>query len=63
MTNVWYEKYSIPQNYDKNKMTDYINKLSNKSDEKNVEYKINMIEKNYKDKLKEIEVQIKMKLK
>ena len=55
MTNVWYEKYSIPQNYDKNKMTDYINKLSNKSDEKNVEYKINMIEKNYKDKLKEIE--------
>ena len=36
-------------------MTDYINKLSNKSDEKNVEYKINMIEKNYKDKLKEIE--------
>ena len=36
-------------------LTDYINKLSNKNDEKNVETKINQIEKDYQYKLSEIE--------
>ncbi len=38
-----------------NKLTEYINKLSNKIDEKNVENKINQIEKDYQDKLKDVE--------
>ena len=38
-----------------NKINDYINKLSNKTDDKNVENKINQIEKDYQDKLKEVE--------
>ena len=42
MTNVWYDKYLTTQNNDlinsdKNKMTDYINKLSNNSYKKNFE--------------------------
>jgi hypothetical protein len=50
----WFSKYSIPINYD-NKYIEYINKLSNKSYDKNIEYKINMIEEQYKEKLKDIE--------
>jgi hypothetical protein len=38
-----------------NKINDYINKLSNKTDEKNVETKIDQIEKDYQTKLKDIE--------
>ncbi len=38
-----------------NRINDFINKLSNKIDEKNVENKINQIEKDYQDKLKDVE--------
>ncbi len=37
------------------KVNDYISKLLNKSDEKNVETKIDQIEKDYQNKLKDIE--------
>ena len=37
------------------RINEYINKLSNKQEEKNIETKINQIEKNYLDKLHEIE--------
>jgi hypothetical protein len=36
------------------KLNEYIDKLSNKTDEKNMENKINQIEKDYNDKLKEV---------
>jgi hypothetical protein len=44
------------ENYKSNKINDFINKLLNKTDEKNVETKIDQIEKEYQSKLKEIEI-------
>jgi len=38
-----------------NRLIDFVNKLSNKTDEKNVENKIDQIEKEYQNKLKDIE--------
>jgi hypothetical protein len=52
----WFQNYGI--NIDvinTTRTNDFINKLSNKIDEKNVENKINQIEKEYQDKLKEVE--------
>lgn len=52
----WFSTYSLKVDLsNQNKIKEYINKLSNKQDEKNVENKINQIEKDYQDKLKEIE--------
>ena len=52
-----YKLDSITQN----RLVDFIHKLSNKIDEKNVENKINQIEKDYQDKLKDIEILCKNK--
>lgn len=52
----WYSNYKLPLDlFNHSRISDYIEKLSNKSDDKNVEYKINQIEKDYFDKLKELE--------
>ncbi len=52
----WHTTYSHTIDIGPNtRLIDYINKLSNKSEEKNVETKINQIEKDYQDKLKEID--------
>ncbi len=52
----WNNNYSFKIDLiNQNKINEYINKLSNKTDEKNVESKINQIEKEYQDKLKEVE--------
>jgi hypothetical protein len=54
----WYSLYHIKQlgeSKNESKINEYIQKLSNKSNDKNVDYKINQIEKEYYDKLKEIE--------
>ena len=51
----WFNNYIIPLEISKlNRANEYINKLNNKLDDKNVETKINQIEKNYQDKLGEI---------
>lgn len=53
----WFKNYGIEINsINTNRVNDFINNLSNKTDEKNVEYKINQIEKEYQDKLKEVEI-------
>jgi hypothetical protein len=53
----WFKNYGVETNsINTNRVNDFINKLSNKTDEKNVEYKINQIEKEYQDKLKEVEI-------
>jgi hypothetical protein len=55
-TLTWFNDNNIEidmSNY--SRINEYINKLSNKQDEKNIETKINQIEKNYLDKLYEIE--------
>lgn len=53
----WFKNYSIDINsINTNKVNEFINKLSNKTDEKNVESKINQIEKDYLHKLKDIEL-------
>jgi REP element-mobilizing transposase RayT len=55
----WYESYSLNLDISLNsasaKINEYLTKLSNKTDEKNVETKINMIEKDYLNKLKDME--------
>ncbi len=52
----WSNNYSFKIDLiNQNKINEYINKLSNKVDDKNVENKINQIEKEYQDKLKEVE--------
>jgi hypothetical protein len=53
----WYKNYSNPLTIDinQNKINDYVNKLLNKHDEKNLENKISQIEKDYNDKLKNLE--------
>lgn len=53
----WFKNYSVDINHiNINRVNDFINKLSNKTCEKNIEYKINQIEKEYQDKLKEVEI-------
>ena len=52
LSSEWFTKYSINNN---TIYQNYINKLSNKSEEKNVETKIDQIEKEYNDKIKELE--------
>lgn len=53
----WYQNYSLPLTVtlNQNKVNDYINKLLNKHEEKNLDNKINQIEKDYYDKLKNLE--------
>lgn len=52
----WFKNFSIDTPFiNTNRINEFINKLSNKTNEKNVEYKINQIEKDYQDKLKEVE--------
>lgn len=52
----WFMDYFLEsQLVDNEKFNNYINKLSNKCDEKVIESKINQIEQNYNDKLKEVE--------
>jgi hypothetical protein len=54
---VWFTNYSLDINVNNiSRINDFINKLGNKIDEKNVESKINQIEKDYYNKLKEIEI-------
>ncbi len=57
----WYNNYGFKfddnlENLKINKINDLINKLTNKIDEKNVETKIDQIEKEYQNKLKDIEI-------
>jgi predicted patatin/cPLA2 family phospholipase len=54
----WNNNYVIKfdEKLNTGKFNDYINKLLNKSDEKNVETKIDQIEKDYQNKLKDIEI-------
>ena len=49
----WYNDFSLK--IDLPKMNEYINKLSNKLEDKTIEVKINQIEKDYQNKLIEIE--------
>ena len=63
----WYTNYGFKfddnlENYKSHKINDYISKLSNKADEKNVESKIDQIEKEYMNKLKDIEILCNNKL-
>jgi hypothetical protein len=63
----WYTNYGFKfddnlENYNSHKINDYICKLSNKADEKNVESKIDQIEKEYMNKLKDIEILCNNKL-
>jgi hypothetical protein len=51
----WYENYSLNLEINQTKVNDFISKLVNKSDDKNVETKINQIEKDYLNKLKDME--------
>ena len=52
----WFNEYKIELDIgNQARIVDYINKLSNKIEEKNVESKINQIEKDYQNKLLEIE--------
>jgi len=59
MTNLeldWFNTYSINNETEMNeRMNEYIKRLSNKNEDKTIENKINSIEKNYQDKLLEIE--------
>lgn len=52
----WYNDYSLKNEViTQQKMKEYINKLSNKTEDKTIEIKINQIEKEYQNKLIEIE--------
>ena len=52
----WFNDYKLEFDIgNQARIVDYINKLSNKTEEKNVESKINQIEKEYQDKLAEIQ--------
>ena len=51
----WYKTYSLHLDCTQPNLKEFINKLSNKIDDKNVENKINQIENDYKNKLKEIQ--------
>jgi hypothetical protein len=53
----WFNNYAVTIDMSNlPQLNDYVNKLSNKNDEKNVETKINQIEKDYQNKLSEIEI-------
>jgi hypothetical protein len=63
----WYSNYGFKfddnlENFKSNKINDFISKLSNKVDEKNVESKIDQIENDYQDKLKDIDILCNNKL-
>ena len=50
----WFNDYNVELDIgNQARIQDYINKLSNKIEEKNVETKINQIEKDYQDKRKQ----------
>lgn len=52
----WYDKYYIESTLSNvSRLNDYVNKLSNKTEEKNIENKVGEIEESYNNKLKEIE--------
>lgn len=51
----WYKTYSLHLDCTQPNLKEFINKLSNKIDDKNVENKINQIENDYKNKLNEIQ--------
>ena len=51
----WYDDYNLEPDINQLKIKDYINKLSNKTEDKTIEIKINQIEKDYNNKLIEIE--------
>ncbi len=52
----WFNNYKVDLDIgNQARIIEYINKLSNKIEEKNVESKINQIEKDYQDKLSEVE--------
>jgi hypothetical protein len=51
----WYNDYSVNNDFTSQRIKEYINKLSNKNEDKTIEVKINQIEKDYHDKLVEIE--------
>jgi hypothetical protein len=52
----WYTTYNLPLTIgNQSRINDYVNKLLNKSSDKTVETKITQIEKEYQNKLKEIE--------
>jgi len=52
----WYNNYNLKIELNNQpKMKDYINKLSNKNEDNTIEIKINQIEKDYQNKLIEIE--------
>jgi hypothetical protein len=52
----WHNNFGLKIDMgNQSRMTEFINKLNIKLDEKNVETKINQIEKDYNDKLKELE--------
>lgn len=53
--NDWFSKYLLSFDISHPKLNDFINKLNNKSEEKNIEYKVNQLEKEYQTKLKEVE--------
>ena len=52
----WYNDYNLNlEVINQTRLKDYINKLSNKNDDNVIETKINQIEKDYQNKLIEIE--------
>jgi len=51
----WCDTYLLPYELVHSNIKEYINKLNNKIDDKNVENKINQIENEYKYKLKEVD--------
>jgi len=63
MTNLelnWFNTFSLKNETELNdRMNEYIKRLSNKNEDKTIENKINLIEKNYQDKLLEIEYMCK----
>ena len=51
----WYKTYGLHLDCTQPNIKEFVNKLANKIDDKNVENKINQIENDYKNKLKEIQ--------
>jgi hypothetical protein len=52
----WYETYSLNLDINSNIYEDALTRLNNKVEEKNVESKINKIEEDYKEKLKDLQI-------
>jgi hypothetical protein len=55
MEELTWSKYTLPYDMTHKNINEFIKKLSNKTDDKNVESKINQIESEYKEKLMEVE--------